>query len=141
MKYKTQLYSRYDNAVILIPSVVIMFGKGKWGIGFWWLTGFIEISVRNGKIRTCIWQSGNNGIQRRHLSEPETVGSSFREHMKTLSDFLYIGNVTTKNKYGRWVPAICEPFFGLRKQCSCGRAFWTYEGYRGHYALKHILGL
>ena len=46
---------------------------------------------------------------------------------------------TTQNKAGQWVPAIPLPFYGLRKRCGCGRRFWTEEGYRGHYALVHIL--
>ena len=60
----------------------------------------------------------------------------------------------TENGKGQWVPAIPEPYFGIRKMCTycestlarpslnwCGRKFWTKEGYRAHYALKHILGL
>lgn len=63
-------------------------------------------------------------------------------------------NVSTQNKRGEWVPAIPEPYFGIRKMCNysenspsmpslhyCGERFWTYEGYREHYALKHILAL
>jgi hypothetical protein len=49
--------------------------------------------------------------------------------------------VTTQNDRGEWVPAIPVPFYGLRKHCSCGRKFWTERGYRGHYALAHILRL
>lgn len=45
----------------------------------------------------------------------------------------------TQNSRGEWVPAIPLPVYGLRKQCSCGRKFWTADGYRGHYALRHIL--
>lgn len=49
----------------------------------------------------------------------------------------------TQNKVGAWVPAIPEPFWsgwGLRRaRCACGRAFWSLEAYRGHYALKHIV--
>jgi hypothetical protein len=45
-----------------------------------------------------------------------------------------------QNSAGRWVPSIPEPFHGLRKQCvRCGARFWTAAGYRGHYALIHIL--
>ena len=56
----------------------------------------------------------------------------------------------TKNKKGEYVPAIPEPLdvFPFIKQClECWRKneyprdFWTMEGYRGHYALKHILQL
>jgi hypothetical protein len=45
----------------------------------------------------------------------------------------------TQNKLGQWVPAIPMPFLGTRKKCHCGEKFWTLDGYRGHYALKHIL--
>ena len=47
----------------------------------------------------------------------------------------------TQNDEGQWVPSIPVPFYGLRKRCECGRKFWTEEGYRGHYALAHILRL
>lgn len=40
-----------------------------------------------------------------------------------------------------WVPAVPLPRFGIRKTCDCGRAFWTMDGYRGHYAYVHILGM
>ena len=46
-----------------------------------------------------------------------------------------------RNERGQWVPAIPLPFYGLRKHCGCGRKFWTMDGYRGHYALFHILSL
>jgi hypothetical protein len=45
----------------------------------------------------------------------------------------------TENRRGEWVPAIPLPFIGLRKKCSCGKKFWTTEGYRAHYALRHII--
>ena len=44
----------------------------------------------------------------------------------------------TQNKKGEWVPAIPEPYYGIRKMCGCGKSFWTLEGYQAHYALKHI---
>lgn len=47
--------------------------------------------------------------------------------------------VIMKTARGGWVPAIPLPYAGLRKRCSCGRRFWTTEGYREHYALAHIL--
>lgn len=47
----------------------------------------------------------------------------------------------TQNDAGEWVPAIPLPMFGLRKLCPCGRRFWTLCGYRGHYALAHVLKL
>jgi hypothetical protein len=47
--------------------------------------------------------------------------------------------VQAQNSRGEWVPAIPLPFFGMRKRCECGRKFWTLDGYRGHYALVHIL--
>lgn len=60
----------------------------------------------------------------------------------------YDENTSAQNKYGEWVPAIIEPYFvgwGLKKaQCwTCAEKpiFKTREQYRGHYALKHILGL
>lgn len=49
------------------------------------------------------------------------------------------GGITTENDHGEWVPAIPVPFYGLRKGCHCGQKFWTMPGYRGHYALAHIL--
>jgi hypothetical protein len=51
------------------------------------------------------------------------------------------GETATQNDAGEWVPAIPLPFYGLRKHCDCGRKFWTMAGYRGHYALRHILRL
>lgn len=47
----------------------------------------------------------------------------------------------TQNDRGEWVPAIPLPLYGVRKECTCGRKFWTMGGYRGHYALVHILHL
>lgn len=55
----------------------------------------------------------------------------------------------TMNRDGEWVTAIPEPFYSFRKICcyegfnnsGCGAKFWTLEGYRAHYALKHILKL
>ena len=44
-----------------------------------------------------------------------------------------------QNKEGKWVPSIPLPFYSFRKICKCGKKFWTKDGYRGHYALKHIL--
>lgn len=48
-------------------------------------------------------------------------------------------SVTMRLASGARVPAIPLPLFGFRKRCYCGRKFWTLEGYRGHYALVHIL--
>jgi hypothetical protein len=32
------------------------------------------------------------------------------------------------------------PLLGPRNKClACGEKFWTLDGYKGHYALKHIL--
>jgi hypothetical protein len=46
----------------------------------------------------------------------------------------------TQNARGEWVPAIPLPYLGLRRRCgACDRRFWTMDGYRGHYALEHIL--
>lgn len=55
----------------------------------------------------------------------------------------------TANRRGEWVPAIPLPLFVRgRKVCcgslhdgACGARFWTLRGYRGHYALVHVLGL
>lgn len=46
-----------------------------------------------------------------------------------------------KNRRGEWVPAIPLPIYRLwMKQCpNCGERFYTTDGYRGHYAIKHIL--
>jgi hypothetical protein len=47
---------------------------------------------------------------------------------------------TMRNSRGEWVPAIQEPYYGIvMKTCSCGRRFFTIDGYKGHYAYKHIL--
>jgi hypothetical protein len=48
---------------------------------------------------------------------------------------------SAKNLRGRWVPAVPLPYYGIRKRCTCGRAYWTLAGYRGHYAYAHILGM
>jgi hypothetical protein len=50
-------------------------------------------------------------------------------------------SVTTRNERGEWVPSVPLPLYGLRKRCECGRRFWTAGGYRGHYALFHVLHL
>lgn len=49
---------------------------------------------------------------------------------------------STINGRGEWVPAVPVPLFlwPHRHQCRCGEVFWTLRGYRGHYALVHILG-
>jgi hypothetical protein len=51
------------------------------------------------------------------------------------------GTVMTINEDFMWVPSIPLPYyvyFGNR--CGiCKAWFWTLKGYRGHYALKHIL--
>lgn len=48
--------------------------------------------------------------------------------------------VMTENKFGGWVPAIPQPYFGIiRFKCPCGAKFWNIESYEGHYALRHIL--
>ncbi len=51
--------------------------------------------------------------------------------------------VSVQNNRGEWVPAIPLPLLGpgFRKGCSCGRRYWTIDGYRGHYALVHVLAL
>lgn len=51
-----------------------------------------------------------------------------------------MNNTTTQNKLGQWVPAIPLPFYyAIIRGCSCGRRFWTDEGYEAHYAYRHIL--
>jgi hypothetical protein len=47
----------------------------------------------------------------------------------------------TRNRKGQWVKSIPLAHGGFRQHCECGRKFWTVEGYRGHYALVHILHL
>jgi len=49
--------------------------------------------------------------------------------------------VQTQNKRGQWVPSIPLPLFTWphRFRCTCKRTFWTMRGYRGHYAVAHIL--
>lgn len=45
-----------------------------------------------------------------------------------------------QNRRGEWVPAIPLAYYlWWRFRCGCGRRFWTQRGYRGHYALDHIL--
>jgi len=48
---------------------------------------------------------------------------------------------TTQNRSGRWVPSIPVPLTTIWQHCYCGSKFWTMGGYRGHYALVHILEL
>ncbi len=43
-------------------------------------------------------------------------------------------NAATQNKRGEWVPAIPEPYYGIRKMCECGKKFFTLKRYREHYA-------
>ncbi len=52
-----------------------------------------------------------------------------------------LADVSTQNSKGQWVPAIPLPLFTWphRHRCTCKRTFWTMNGYRGHYALAHIL--
>lgn len=53
-------------------------------------------------------------------------------------------SVQEKNLEGKWVPAIPLPLycFGILFQCSvCHAWFWTWRGYRGHFALAHVLKL
>ena len=50
----------------------------------------------------------------------------------------------TPNERGEWVPAIPEPLrvmWWLNCPACHDERFWTVEGYRGHYALRHILAL
>ncbi len=52
-------------------------------------------------------------------------------------------NTSTQNARGQWVPAIPLPLYLPlhRYRCDCKRAFWTVGGYRGHYALVHVMGM
>ena len=53
------------------------------------------------------------------------------------------GGNTVQNSRGEWVPAIPLPFYSSlpHYRCpECQAAYWTLPGYRGHYALEHILG-
>jgi hypothetical protein len=72
-----------------------------------------------------------------------TGGMSFRREDKaeTARWEAEKAGVSAQNSRGEWVPSIPLPFYGLRKGCSCGRKFWTMDGYQGHYALCHILYL
>lgn len=48
------------------------------------------------------------------------------------------------NKVGEWTIAIPMPLYHLKYVCpdlNCNRQFWTMRGYRGHYALVHVLML
>ena len=45
---------------------------------------------------------------------------------------------TTQNKKGQWVPAIPLPYYGLKKECGCGKSFWKEENYEKHYLYEHI---
>ena len=53
--------------------------------------------------------------------------------------FTKVDKIQMQNKRGEWVPAIPEPFYGLRHVCACGRKFWKKENYRAHYAYTHIV--
>lgn len=60
--------------------------------------------------------------------------------MKEYKEVKIIEGVAAKNKRGQWVPPVPEPYYRLiKRECACGRKFWTDEGYQGHYAYKHIL--
>lgn len=49
--------------------------------------------------------------------------------------------VMTRNREGQEVPSIPLPFYVYfgNKCGTCKAWFWTLKGYRGHYALQHIL--
>lgn len=45
-----------------------------------------------------------------------------------------------RNVVGEWVESIPLPFYRTLYGCpACSRSFWTMRGYRGHFALVHIL--
>lgn len=52
-----------------------------------------------------------------------------------------VNRVQMQNRRGEWVAAIPLPIFRLwLKECpECRERFYTTEGYRGHYALRHVL--
>ena len=52
-----------------------------------------------------------------------------------------LNETQVENKRGEWVPSIPLPYYEMKKRCECGRRFWTMDGYRGHYAYAHILGM
>ena len=84
----------------------------------------------------------------REAGEPTTWDAAFREgRAKGLEEaggapyreaWMHAAS-TAQNARGEWVPSIPLPMYGIRKRCECGRKFWTAAGYRGHYALDHIL--
>lgn len=56
-----------------------------------------------------------------------------------------MSHASTQNTRGEWVPAIPLPYYLPLHRFRCGeggcsRTFWTMEGYRGHYAVAHVLG-
>lgn len=61
--------------------------------------------------------------------------------MKDLINSAFLNKTKVQNKYGEYVPAIPEPFYGFLKRCQCNARFFRETAYRGHYALTHILGL
>ena len=87
------------------------------------------------------WQEGHaHGMA-------SALGISYREGFQRTRAMLAgkpldTTSVQAENKRGEWVPAIPLPLFtfGHRHRCECGQSFWTLSGYRGHYALAHILG-
>lgn len=64
------------------------------------------------------------------------------EHKTDGSECWCNPEVQTQNKKGKWVTAIPEPYYSvIQVQCGCGETFFTLRGYKGHYALEHILEL
>ena len=45
-----------------------------------------------------------------------------------------------ENADGTWSEAVPLPFYGLRKQCACGKKFWKEQSYHKHYVTKHTDG-
>jgi hypothetical protein len=76
------------------------------------------------------------------------LGISYREgYLRTVAmlrgEPLPAASTQAQNSRGDWVPAIPLPLFTWphRHRCECGRSFWTMGGYRGHYALVHVMHL
>jgi hypothetical protein len=86
------------------------------------------------------WQEGHAHGVARALGIP--YHEAWQRTMAMLAGERFDATSTqTRNARGEWVPAIPLPLFTFphRHHCECGRSFWTLDGYRGHYALVHIL--
>jgi hypothetical protein len=50
-----------------------------------------------------------------------------------------VGNYQ-ENPDRTWSQAIPLPFYGIKKQCQCGKSFWKEDNYRKHYRAEHTDG-